>query len=157
MKEITTKLYEFSELSEEARERAIDDASDNGSISDAYWEMLLDTECAILITKEEMELLTDVINHNEVMETGNGDGSYCTSFGTIMYNEDIVTNYRLEERAREVVFAIEDKDYILEGLEIRIIKTFLEPALGYVDREYLENELSENDYWFDINGKVHVE
>ena len=155
MKEVTKKLYEYSELSEEAQERARNNTLDGGTIGDEYWDYVLDNQGGLRITKDEMKLLSGLLsNDDSVIETGNGDGSYCTFFGTVMDNKDIVSRYNLSYNDHNIVFAIEDDNKgSLEKLEARIIETYLDAAMGVVDDGYLEELFENNNYWFDINGK----
>ena len=151
------KLYEFNELSEKAKERAREDIRYTYEATSEYWDTLIDWEGGITITKEEMKLLEPVIDFNKINKAN--DGSYYTFFGTIMDNEDIVTKYTLEERHQEIIFAIKDKDYILEEFGSRIIDTFIDGAVGIVPDSHLDFILSEQAHearWFDENGKEFI-
>ena len=154
MKQVTKTLYTYGELSEEVKEKVRNELLEDDNIADGYWDYVKDNQGGILITKDEMKLLSGVLSDDQnVIETGNGDGSYCTFFEVIMDNSDIVDSYTMGYGRSNIIFAIEDDSKgSLEKLEARIIETFEGPASGIVDEDYLDEEIANNGYWFDSKG-----
>jgi hypothetical protein len=174
MKNVTTMVYEFDELSESAKEKALAEFSDINTEYD-WWNFTLDDALNIGVKIEEfdtyhgiiqgrltmsmLESITEIINNHGVeTDTYKVAIEYLEKYKSLKDDKDVIDLVKMDDMDIEEAIA----EIAIEKIEAGYEHDLLEEYLSYLkkEEEYLRSAeaiietIKANEYQFTEDGKV---